>query len=152
MKKNLIVLFVIVLFHALMSCSKDNDNGIEGEWNSTSIIFINGFDFDGDGTSGNEVKEELPCLNHNLILRTDGTGLYTSNRATSAPQPSVVLYTCFGETSNEFEWTLSNNAISITNTNSDSNFQINVVDKNTLERILFGLNGQEEGLITFKKH
>lgn len=140
------------LFLTILSCSNDNnDNGIEGEWTSTSIRLIQGFDFDGDGTPGNEVKEELPCLNHSFNLNSNGTGQYTSNLAGVAPQPSLTLYACFWETTNEIKWTLSNDTISVIYADSDANFQINVLDNNTLERVLLGLNDEEEGRIIFKK-
>jgi len=151
MKKNIQILFILGLIHTLISCSKENDTGIEGKWTSTSIILKNAFDFNGDGTSENEVKKELPCLNHELVLRNDRTGLYTSNLATPAPQPSTMPYTCFGENSSEIIWAESNKTILINGVDSSFEFQINILENNSLERTLLGINDEEEGRIIFNK-
>lgn len=151
MKQSISVLFVSIIIYTLISCSKENNDSIEGEWTSTSIMLNNAIDFNGDGTAENEIEKELPCLNHSLILRKDRTGIYISNLAIPALQPSTVPYTCSDESSNEIIWSESNNTISISGVNSNLDFKINVLENNSLERILIGLNNMEEGRIIFNK-
>ncbi|MFS4492405.1 hypothetical protein [Maribacter sp. 2308TA10-17] len=151
MKKEIYLkmLICVLIFN---SCSDDNEEtGPIGSWNSISIILTNPFDFDGDGIEDNDAKAELPCLNHSFVLNSDGTGQYTSNLASLAPQPSTSLYTCSLEFTNSIEWTESNGTISIIGTQSDVAFQINIIDNNSLERILLGFNDIEEGRIIFKR-
>ncbi|MCD8440984.1 PKD domain-containing protein [Tenacibaculum finnmarkense] len=50
-----------------------------GEWTGTMFLVDEPYDFNGDGTLGNDYKIELPCLIQDITLNEDGTGLFKAN-------------------------------------------------------------------------
>jgi len=83
--KKVSALFVALVF--LWSCSTDSDDADEvmeeativGSWQVASFRVVTGFDLNSDGTSSDDIIDELPCFTSTITFTEMGTYMATTS-------------------------------------------------------------------------
>ena len=147
--KKINVLFLLVLTLFLTNCSNDDDNSnsteidYSGDWTGTKFLIDEPYDFNNDGTAGNDYKVELPCLIQNITLNSNGTGLFKANIHSGQADGSLI---CIEYEETPLTWELNENKTIILLTIFDETAQIVIVDENTIERFSEALLDEDIGI------
>ncbi|NKI30665.1 lipocalin family protein [Croceivirga thetidis] len=117
MKKIGCLICLSLLFFACSTDGDENENtvsGIVGSWTAISLNGAVGFDLNGDGTSSNNVLEELPCFESSINFNEDGTySATTSDIAFSGTGLTDIMADCDGTTDENGIYSFSGTSLTI---------------------------------------